>query len=414
MPLAPVGAADDPPPPPEGLGLFDGWATSWTWKEGLHFGIDVPDVADSIESGELRWRQLLRSSVGIRLAVDAVGAVRRGGWEDTEKDVGVRRGYLWNNGSILGFWKPLTYKLEVGVVDDSLSLKNASLAIHEIPWAGTFRIGAFDPPMSLSMLTSSRATPLMERGMPIDALVPGTLSGFSFTNHLPAPRVTWAIGLFSESTDADVGDESDAPARVVGRLTWLPWRTEAGFLHVGASGSAAYAPDGIRYAAGPESFFAPDVVDTGVLAAERALVIGLEAVWVRNRLSVQAEYLQALALGGSDPAFEGAYVMASWFLTEDTRRYVDDEAAFGSVVPASPVSWSARQIGAFEVAARCSFTNLADGDVRGGTAIELMSGLNWYLNRYVRLQFNVGWAHTNGGPRPGDAAILQTRFDLLV
>ena len=36
------------------------------------------------------------------------------------------------------------------------------------------------------------------------------------------------------------------------------------------------------------------------------------------------------------------------------------------------------------------------------------------IYRLGRLQFNVGWSHANGGPRPGDAAVLQTRFDLLI
>ena len=84
------------------------------------------------------------------------------------------------------------------------------------------------------------------------------------------------------------------------------------------------------------------------------------------------------------------------------------------MVSARPLSWSARQIGAVEVALRWSYLDLTDGDVRGGQASELMSGINWYWNRYVRLQFNVGWSHASGGPRPGDAAVLQPRFDLLI
>ena len=82
--------------------------------------------------------------------------------------------------------------------------------------------------------------------------------------------------------------------------------------------------------------------------------------------------------------------------------------------PTRPLSWKARQIGAVEAALRVSFVDLADADIRGGTASALTSGINWYWNRYVRLQFNVGYAHASGEPRPGDAAVLQTRFDLLI
>jgi phosphate-selective porin OprO/OprP len=106
--------------------------------------------------------------------------------------------------------------------------------------------------------------------------------------------------------------------------------------------------------------------------------------------------------------------MASLFLTPDSRVYDDAAAAFSALEPARPLSWKARQIGAVEAAARVSYVDLADADIRGGTASTLTAGLNWYWNRYFRLQFNVGYAHASGGPRPGDAAILQARFDLQI
>jgi phosphate-selective porin OprO/OprP len=117
---------------------------------------------------------------------------------------------------------------------------------------------------------------------------------------------------------------------------------------------------------------------------------------------------------GGDVNFGGLYLATSYFLTADTRAYQESEAAFGALVPTHPLSWQARQVGALELAARWSYIDLADGDVRGGRANVLMSGLNWYWNRYVRLQFNVGWSHANGGPHPGDAAVLQARVDLTI
>jgi hypothetical protein len=45
---------------------------------------------------------------------------------------------------------------------------------------------------------------------------------------------------------------------------------------------------------------------------------------------------------------------------------------------------------------------------------EPVRNISWYWNRYARIQFNVGYAHASGGPRPGDYAILQTRLDLLI
>lgn len=411
-------AADDAAAAPrETKSTRESFASSWSWNEGLHYGIDVPDVGDTWDTGELRWRPLLRGTVGLRLAIDAAGVFQGGRGDDQETDVGARRSYLYGDGNVTGFRKPVSYKFEVGTVDGRFSLRNASIAVHDLPYAGTLRMGAFDAPMSLSMLTSSRATPLMERGLAVEAFAPGTLAGIGLTNHLARERIVWAVGTFGEGRDADVGDSSQAAARLIGRLVWLPWRRPEDLLHVGASTSWAFSPaDTIRFASRPESFFAPEVADTGDIDAGQSVVVGLEAVWVRDRLSVQGEHLHAIVLrdGPSNLSFRGSYGMASWFLTNDRRTYDDGAAAFGSLVPSRPVSWRKRQLGALEIAARWSLLDLVDGGVRGGRVSELMGGINWYLNRWVRLQVNVGWSHAVGGPRPGDAAVLQTRFDLLV
>jgi phosphate-selective porin OprO/OprP len=417
--LACAGETDDTVPVAREQRL-QGYAFGWSWDKGVHYGVDVPDLPEMVQEHdvELRWRPLLRGNVGIRLGVDAVGVRQHGDWVDADDDVGVRRAYLYADGHVQRVLKPLSYKLEIGSVDGRFSLRNASLAVHEIPYAGTFRIGTFDAPMSLEYLTSSRATPLMEQGLVVEALVPGTLSGGMLSNHVASRRVTWALGFFSKGADADVGDDSDALARLISRLTWLPWRAADGLLHLGLSSGWAFVPIGeVHYQSRPESFFAPFTVDTGEIDARHSFVLGAESAWVRGRASVQGEYMQAIVRRDDDAAdstFGGFYLMGSYFLTPDSRSYDDSAAAFASLEPTRPVSWSARQIGAIEAAARLSFVDLTSGDVRGGRGLVLMSGINWYLNRYVRLQFNVGYSHSSGGPRPGDAAVLQTRFDLLI
>jgi phosphate-selective porin len=412
-----AGAADEEAAPPPAEPGLQAYALGWSWDRGLHYGIDVPDPVQTWEEGVLQWHPLLRGDIGIRLGIDAVGVWQHGGWVDLDDDVGVRRAYLYANGNLQRAWKPLSYKFEIGAVDGRFSLRNASLAVHEIPYAGTFRIGAFDAPMSLAYLTSSRGTALMESAMAVDALAPGTLSGSMLSNHLSDHRLTWAVGFFSEGTHAETGDESDALARFVGRLTWLPWRRPASLLHLGASGSLAFVPTGqVHFESGPESFFAPNIVDTGDFDARQSILLGGEAAWVRGRASLQGELLQALVSRDEGPnlRFGGFYLMASLFLTPDSRVYDDAAATFSALEPARPLSWKARQIGAVEAAARVSYVDLADADIRGGTASTLTAGLNWYWNRYFRLQFNVGYAHASGGPRPGDAAILQARFDLQI
>ena len=42
-----------------------------------------------------------------------------------------------------------------------------------------------------------------------------------------------------------------------------------------------------------------------------------------------------------------------------------------------------------------------------------MLGLNWYWQRYLRWQFNYGYAKIDEGPSPGRLHILQGRLQLM-
>lgn len=396
---------------------FNAYVTHWSWQEGLHYGIDAPDVRASWKEQGLRMHPFLRGDIGIRAAIDGGGAYDGGDYIGLDENVELRRAYFFANGLFEDLPLPISFKLEVGVVGQQFSLQNASLALHGIPYLGTLRIGEFDAPMSLEMLSSSRASPLMERGLAVDALAPGSSSGFQFSNWLEALRVTWALGFFSLGGSKDTGDASESPARVTARTTWCPWRSTGGLLHLGISASWGFSPsENIRFRARPESFLAPYMADTSEIDGEQEIVVGLESAWVRDRLSLQGEYLTATVVRNAtrDPNFGGVSLIASWFLTDDMRNYNDGEATFAALVPRRPLSWAARQLGALEVAVRGSYLDLSDADVHGGRTGALTTGINWYWNRYVRLQVNAGWAHATGGPRPGSAAIVQARVDLQI
>ncbi|HEY3392145.1 MAG TPA: porin, partial [Lacipirellulaceae bacterium] len=73
--------------------------------------------------------------------------------------------------------------------------------------------------------------------------------------------------------------------------------------------------------------------------------------------------------------------------------------------------------GAWQVAARWSYGDLADDDILGGVGESFTFGLNWLWNPWARMQFNYiyGDIHDNalnaaGGVDFGHYHILGTRF----
>jgi phosphate-selective porin OprO/OprP len=68
-------------------------------------------------------------------------------------------------------------------------------------------------------------------------------------------------------------------------------------------------------------------------------------------------------------------------------------------------SWNGRSGGALEVGVRLSMTDLNDRDVVGGKETNVTLGVNWYLDKSVRLSANLVHAidlNKPGSPDSGD------------
>jgi phosphate-selective porin OprO/OprP len=85
-------------------------------------------------------------------------------------------------------------------------------------------------------------------------------------------------------------------------------------------------------------------------------------------------------------------------LTGESRAYRESNATFGPVVPNA--SWNGHGGGALELGVRLSTTNLNDHDVVGGKETNLTVGVNWYLDKSVRLSANI--VHALDLNKPGN------------
>jgi phosphate-selective porin OprO/OprP len=362
----------------------------------------------------------LAGRIGLKLQVDAAAFVERQGVPDIPDQIDIRRFFFYTNGEFF-LVVPIFFNLELGVVKDGFYFDQGFLMLKEIPYVGSFKIGQYDAPLSLEALISSRDRTLMESGSPVQAFIPGTRAGIQLGAAVADQRATWALGWFADAQDVDVGDASKSIARVIGRVTWLPLFDAAAetpsLVHVGLGASCLRsATESIRYRSRPESFLAPFAVDTGEIDARHAVNLAVEAAYRRGPLSFQGEYIHALADGGDAGGldFLGFYATGSWLLTGESRPYRRDAGVFGQVLPHRPFSICDRRWGAWEVAGRYSYVDLADGPIEGGRMHGFTAGLNWYWNRYVRWQFNHVFSIIDDGALDGRLHTFQVRFQLVI
>lgn len=440
--VPPAGAATSGATPKE---KSFNWKSSWEGWEGLHLeltrrtllGQFLPGatnieqenqhkLTDRLALGTNTYRLHLEegkmtAQIGAKFALD--GAAYTTGKEFTGFDAGVelRRARVFAKGDCI-LVLPVSYELEIGYIPNQFYIENSYVAFRNIPWIGELKIGQYQAPMSLDMVTSSRDITLMETAAPLEALAPGVNAGLLIGQPVLQQRATWKFGLFTDGVGQDVGEATKDYGRVITRLTALPLyyadpdRPESTrLLHLGLSANVLYsASSDVRYRSRPESHLAPYVIDTGDMAAEGSVVVGGEAAWVNGPFSVQGEYLHSWVRedSGQIPSFDGLYASVSWFLTGESRPYDRTEGMFGRVIPRRNFNWGKGGWGAWELAGRYSFVNLNSADVQGGRLSLLMAGVNWYLHSHVKWRFNYGFGHVSGRTPAGNLNIFETRMEV--
>ncbi len=167
------------------------------------------------------------------------------------------------------------------------------------------------------------------------------------------------------------------------------------------------------------------LVSTGSLNARSAYTYGPEFGLRWRNFMLQGEYITigvdrtdgGAAVRTPGLEFSGGYAEASWVITGEPRRYIANEAAFGSPHPAHPFSLRTGGAGAFEAVARYSHIDLNDrvtrgrsaastGGVYGGVQDIYAVGVNWYPNDHLRLMLdydiiNVDRLNTTGTTQVG-------------
>jgi len=289
---------------------------------------------------------------------------------------------------------------------------DAYIQLNYIPHL-SLRVGKFKPPVGLERLQSDDDTSLIERGLPT-LLAPSRDIGYELLGDFLRHRVGYQVGVFNGVVDNSLSDAAVSNHRdYAGRLFLTPFApAEKSPLQGLGFGLAATAGgvSGLGLPAyktvGQNTFFtfASGVSEQGHrtrLAPQTDYYLG--PVGLLAEYGVNEEGLQKAQVRHNF-AFRAWQVTASYILTGESKSFL-------SPTPRHPFDPLNNSWGAVELAFRSAEFSadhalfgygFASPTATPREAREYIGGVNWYLNRLVRLSADYGVTGFEGGAALGD------------
>ena len=342
---------------------------------------------------------------------------------DNGDETEIRRARLYLGGKFL---HDFDYKAQFDFTSDQFlaTWRDVTISYGKLPLGFSVKVGNFKEPFGLNELTGSKYITFLERSS-ANALSPGRSIGIAFNKH--TKQLTYTAGIFGENitTRRPIGHGF----AITGRVSYSPVHEDKRAIHLGVATSWRQTNQDnlIRFRARPEAHLTDTrFVDTRGVCVDDFFRFGLEAAWVHNNISLQGEYILTEVNGAtegngsrvSDPSFDGFYLQMSYFLTGESRNYRFKNGAFKQAKVLRPVGEDG--YGAWEIATRYSNIDLSSleplGNGSGGTQDSFTIGVNWYLNKNLRLMAN--YIQVLSIDRPGndahdvDPGIIQMRAQL--
>jgi phosphate-selective porin OprO and OprP len=313
-------------------------------------------------------------------------------------------------------------------------LQDGYLNIHYWPEL-QFQVGKFKEPVGLERLQSGANLLFVERAYPTQ-LVPNRDVGAQLHGELFGGALNYAAGVFNGVADGKSGDvdASDDEKDVAGRLFAQPFRnTEIAPLRglgLGVAGTfgnqEGSAPSFVT--AGQQTFFSYRSGGTNVVADGGHWRIAPQGYYYWGPLGIFGEYVLSSQELRRDAGKAKSFFDAQNQAWQVAVSYVltGEENSFKGITPRRSLNlrdgggW-----GAWEIAARVHQLRLDEGlfpsYATSSSAKEATSygvGLNWYLNKNVKLQLDYELTEFDGGSRkPGavtarDEHIIFSRAQL--
>ena len=306
------------------------------------------------------------------------------------------------SGSLL-FFKKNPWKYMVSLNFNGLDAPEGKKSLDLIDWnfeipfgkrGGWITIGKQKEGVGHEYVAPGTQGMFMERGSGSPMFIRQRNIGIRYSNSILDKRMTYTLGVFNNYWETD-NSFSDNGSQFTTRITGLPhYTSDRDLMHV-AVGFRSTQPikDQLTYRAKPEANTAPSFINTGAFDADGASTLMLEWIGVKGPVAIVTEYMHTFVNSdpNGNPNFNYFQVGGGWMITGENRRYNKTTGNLSKVVPNKNFRFkNSEGAGAFEVAARYTFSNATDQTIVGGEFGRFTTGLSWFANAHFRLTVNYG------------------------
>jgi phosphate-selective porin OprO/OprP len=316
----------------------------------------------------------------------------------------------------LKFIKSRKVTYSVGIMYDGANdewvARQTGLMIEMPEIMGHLFIGRTKEGFSLNKVMVGYAGWTMERFTMNDATIPILADGIKWFGHSKKRHLNWNLGIYKDWISQSQAF-STYDHQVVGRFAWVPEMSEDTILHLGLGLRYGVPKDNkIQLRSRPETNPAPYFIDTGKFSARDTRMLGSEIYYRPGSLLVGSEYFfqKVNAPESGDPLFHGGDVFVSWLATGEVRSYNTAGGYFNGISPKRSIYDGG--IGAWELVARFSFSDLDAGTLRGGKFWRFTPMVNWHLSDNIRLEMVYGVGTLDRFEIQGRTQFFQTRLQL--
>jgi len=302
----------------------------------------------------------------------------------------------------------------------SVQIFDAYLNYRYAPWLQV-RAGKFKVPVGLEQLQSDPVTYFNERALPT-GLTPNRDIGFQLWGEVANGRLSYAAGIFNgvgdgrSTANADFEDHRE----FAGRIFLQPFRgtkvtalQNLGFGVGGSWGNVSSNATGLSsgfLTDGQETFF---TYTNGVVAAGQHWRVSPQGYYYWGPFGLLGEYVisdQEVKKGAASADLQNTawQIAAGWVLT-------GEDASYTGVTPRHPFNPRANQWGALQLVARYAdldvddnaFPIFANPAASASEAKAWAVGLNWYLNKNIRVNTSFSRTTFEGKLNPTVATVAR-------